>query len=170
MKNLEVQKDELEMVHTQLSSCLSFVGDSLRTGSKGEVMKMKKAVIKHIKERTDILKPDMLSPCEPANVVFSSSPTLTQACQQFGRVYQQIVAPQKCYATGKSLETAEPGERATAVLHVVDFKEKACTTSVEAVTCELASDITGEKMDCSVKKTEASQYEISYQPTSRGRY
>ena len=167
IKNLEVQKDELATVHTQLASCLSFVRDSLRTGSKGEVMKMKKAVMKQMKEMTDKLKPDMLPPCEPANIVFTSSPELSQACQQFGKVFQQIVAPKKCYATGKGLETAEPGERATAVLHVVDHKEEYYTTPVETVTCELVSEI---KIDCSVKETEASQYEISYQPTSRGRH
>ena len=30
--------------------------------------------------------------------------------------------------------------------------------------------MTGKKIDCSLKKTEASQYEICYQPTRRGRY
>ena len=170
-KNLAAQKDEVETVHTQLVSCLSFVRESLRTGSQGEVMKMKKAVVKQIKEMTDNFKPDMLPPCEPANVKFIASPELTQACQQFGKVYLQKVSPEKCYATGKGLEeVAEPGERATAVLNVVDQKGKACTTLVETLTCELVSKITGEKTDCSVKKTEASQYEISYQATSRGRH
>ena len=170
-KNLAAQKDEVETVHTQLVSCLSFVTDSLRTGSQGEVMKMKKAVIKQIKEMTDNFKPDMLTLCEPANVKFIASSELVSACQQFGKVYLQQVSPGKCYATGKGLqEVAEPGERATAVLHVVDSKEKACTTPVETLTCELVSDITSEKIDCSVMKTEASQYEISYQATSRGRH
>ena len=171
-KNLAAQKDEMETVHTQLASCLSFVRESLRTGSQGEVMKMKKAVVKQIKEMTDNFKPDMLPPCEPANVRFIASPELTQACQQFGEVYLQKLSLEKCYATGRGLEfVAKPGERATAVLHVVDQKEKACTTPVETLTCELASESTGEKIDCSVKKTEASgQYEISYQATSRGRH
>ena len=169
-KNLAAQKDEVETVHTQLVSCLSFVRESLRTGSQGEVMKMKKAVVKQIKEMTDNFKPDMLPPCEPANVKFKSSPELSKACQQFGRVFLQHISPEKCYATGKGLKLAEPGERATAVLHVVDQKGKACTTPVETLTCELVSEITGEKIDCSVKKTEASRYEISYQATSRGRH
>ena len=69
------------------------------------------------------------------------------------------------------MEVAKLGERATAVLHVVDQKGKAHTTPVETVTCELVSEITGENMDCSVKKTAASgQCEISYQATSRGRH
>ena len=128
---------------------------------------MKKTVMKQIKEMTDKIKPDMLPPCEPANM---ASPKLTQACQQFGQVFFQQTSPEKCYVTGKDLEVAEPGERATAVLLVVVNKGKACTTPMETLTCELVSEITGEKIDCSVKRTEASQYEISYQPTSRGRH
>ena len=98
-KNLAAQKDKVETVHAQLASCLSFVRESLRTGSQGEVMKMKKAVVKQIKEMTDNFKPDMLPPCELANVKFIASPELTQACQQFGRVFlskhlQRNVMPQ----------------------------------------------------------------------------
>ena len=169
-KNLAAQKDEVETVHIQLVSCLSFVRESLRTGSQGEVMKMKKAVVKQIKEMTDNFKPDLLPPCELANVKFIPSPELIQACQQFGEVYLQKVFAQKCHVTGKGLEVAEPGEKTTAVLHVVDQKGKAYTKQVETLTCELVSEITSEKIGCSMKKTDASQYEISYQATSRGRH
>ena len=169
-KNLAAQKDEVETVHTQLVSCLSFVRESLRTGSQGEVMKMKKAVVKQIKEMTNNFKPDMLPPCELANVKFIPSPELTQACQQFGRVFLQQTSPEKCYATGKGLEVAKLGEEATAILHVVDCKEKTHIKPVEILTSELVSEITSEKIGCSMKKTDASQYEISYQATSRGRH
>ena len=170
-KNLAAQKDEVETVHTQLVSCLSFVRESLRTGSQGEVMKMKKAVVKQIKEMTDNFKPDMLPPCEHANVKFIALSELASACQQFGKVYLQQVSPEKCYATGKGLEVAEVGERATAVLYVVDNKGKAFTKPVESLTCELVSEKANEKTNCTVKKIEASgQYEITYQATSRGRH
>ena len=172
MKNIAVQKDELETALTKRSSCQSFVRDSLRRGSQGEVMKMKNTVTKQIKEMTTNFKPDMLTPCEAANLKFLTSPVLTQASKllQFGKVVLQKTCPEKCYATGKGLEIAEPGERATAVLHVVDRYGKAYSTPMETVSCELGSEVTGEKIDCSVKKTEANQYEISYQPTKRGRY
>ena len=170
-KNLAAQKDEVEAVHTQLASCLSFVRESLRTGSQGEVMKMKKAVMKQIKEMTDNFKPDMLPPCELANINFIAFPDITQACQQFGKVFLQCTSPRKCYAIGKGLEVAKLGERTTAVLHVVDQKENVCSTPVETLICELVSESTGERIDCSVKKTAASgQYEISYQPTSGRRH
>ena len=171
LKNLSTQKDELETVQTQLASCLSFVRDSLRTGSQEEMVRMKKAVMKQVKGMTEKFKPDTLPPCEPANVRFMSSLlTQTSQLQQFGKVFLQQTSPEKCYATGKSLVIAEPCERATVVLHVVDNKDKAFSTLTETVTSELVSEITGEKIDCSVKKTEAGQYEISYQTTSRGRY
>ena len=170
-KNLAAQKDEVETVHTQLASCLSFVRESLRTGSQGEVMKMKKAVVKQIEEMTDNFKPDMLPPCEPADVKFKPSSELASACQQFGKIYLRQVSPEKCHATGKGLEVAKLGARATAVLHVVDSKGKAYTKPVETLTFELVSENTGEKIDCSVKKVEASgQYKISYQATSQGRH
>ena len=62
-------------------------------GNQGEVMKMKKAVMKQIKEMTDNFKPDMLPPCEVANVKFKAIPKLTQACQHFGDVYLSKMSP-----------------------------------------------------------------------------
>ena len=170
-KNLAAQRNELETVQTQLASCLLFVRDSLKRGSEGEVMKMKNGVMKQIKEITDNFKPDMLPPCENANVKFTSSlPIQVSQLQRFGEVYLQKASPKKCYATGKGLEIAMSGKRATAVLNVVDDKKKAYPVPVESLTCELVSETTGEKKDCSVKKTGDSRYEISYQPASRGRH
>ena len=170
LKNLSAQEDELETLQTQLVSCLSFMRESLRTGSQGEVMKMKKTAMKQMKEMTDNFKPDSLFPCEAANVKFiASGPNLTHACQEFGRVVLQKPSPKNCYTTG-IVKKVKVDERVTAVLHVVDDEGKACTTPVETPTCELVPIVTGEKTDCPVKKVAPSQYEISYQPTIRGRY
>ena len=82
-----------------------------------------------------------------------------------------LASPEKSYLRNRIQEVAKLGERATAVLHVFDDQRKAYTKPVESLICELVSESTGEKIDCSVKKTEASgQYEISYQATSRGRH
>ena len=171
IKNLAAQKDELEAVETQLATCQSFVKDSLKTGSEGEVLKLKKGVMKQMKEITDNFTPDMLPPCEPANIKFVSSPfLLASQLQQFGKLFLQQVCPENCYATGKGVEVAEPGESATAVLHIADHKGSAYNTPVESVTGELVSETTGDKVECSVKKTEASQYEIRYQPPNQRRH
>ena len=171
LKKLEAQKDEVETVLTQLVSCQTFVRQNLKTGSQAEVMKKKKAVMKQVKEVTTSFNEDTMSPCESADVRFTaSSQELMSAYQQFGEVFIEEASPERCYATGKGLEVADPGERATAVLHVVDTKGNAYTRPVETVTCELESDSTGEKIKCAVKKTEGNRYEISYQATSRGRH
>ena len=143
LKNLAAQKDELETIQTQLVSCLSFVRNSIKTGSQGEVMRMEKAVTKQIKEITEHLQPDMLPPCEPINVKFKiAKPT---QLQKLIEVFLQQISPEKCYATGRGLEIVESGERATAVLHVVDHKGNPSTSPVESVTCELSLEQTSEK-------------------------
>ena len=125
-----------------------------------------------IRDRSSNLKQDLASPCEATNLKFIPSPELTHACQQFGRLVQQNTSPEKCYADGRGLTVVEVGEEAAAVLNVVDHNGMPYTKPVgEALTCELVSDVTGEKMVCSVKQlTIRSQYEIGFQPTSPGRY
>ena len=169
-KNIAAQKEELETVLTKLDSSLSFVNDSLRTGSQGEVMKIKKTVTEQIKEVKDNFKPDILPLCELANVKFLPSAEILQACQKIGQVLVQKACPEKCHATGKGLEVAKTGERATAVLQVVDNEGESFPMPVEGVTGELVSETTGEKKVCSVKATGDSRYEIRYQPASRGRH
>ena len=169
-KNVVAQQDEVETVLTQRVSCLSFVKESLGTAHQGEVLRVKKTVMKQVKEMTHNFKPDTLSPCELANIKFEASSELELACQEFGEVYLPEACPKKCTATGKGVEVAKVGERAPAVLHVVDEQGKVCSTPVETVSCELVSECDGKKTKCVVKKTEASQYEVSYQAPSRGRH
>ena len=81
------------------------------------------------------------------------------------------VSPHKCYATGIGLEVAELGESVSVILHIVDNEGNPYTKPVPNLICELVSEITGQKIVCAVKKTEASgECEISYKPVSRGRH
>ena len=173
-KCLSAQNDELEAAQTKLASCQSFVKDSMKSGSQVEVMKIKATMTKQIKKLTSSFKPDILLPCEPANVKFISSvlPIGSQLQKFESILLQQIISPEKCFAVGQGLELAEPRQTATVVLHVVDHNGKAYSTSatMEKVTCKLVSEITGENSECSVKSTKDNLYEISYQPTRRGTY
>ena len=170
LKRLATQKDEMETVQTQLVSCLTFVKESLKRGSQGEVMKMKKGVSRQIKEITDSIKPDQLPPCEVPNMRFSPSPELAQNCRQFGTIRTSNASPEKSYATGKGLEVAVRGEKATAIVHVCDKEGRVCPEPVESLTCELTSDTNRDKIKGSVKKRKDGQFEMSYQASSRGRH
>ena len=103
-----------------------------------------------------------------------TDPLSSALWQQFDKMYFPQISPEKCRARGKGLEGATLGERATALLYVVDTHGKAYasrTDPVESLICELVSESTREKVDCSVKKSGANGfYEISYQATSRGRH
>jgi hypothetical protein len=80
-------------------------------------MKMKKGVVKQIREITDSIKSEkQLPPCELLNLRFSVSPETAQSCQQFGMISKDTVSAKKSYATGKGLEVAFLGENITAVV------------------------------------------------------
>ena len=171
LKTLAAQRDQIELVQTQLSSCLEFVKESMRTGSEGEILAMKKPVVKQVEEITAEFKAEVLVPQERADIRFSAStPELTQTCQQFGKIYSCPVSPERCYATGKGLEVATVGEPATAVLHVIDTDGKECEQPLVNTNCELVSDAGGSTVKAAVQKKKKNKYTISYQPTHRGRH
>ena len=169
LKTLAAQRDQIELVQTQLSSCHDFVTESLRTGSQGEVLAMKNPVVKQIKEMTADFEPNVLVPQEQADMKFFGSPDLAPLCQQLGKVTTHPVSPQRCYATGKGLEVAVIGEKATAVMHAVDEEGIGCDKPLESIKCELISEADNIAVKCKVEKKN-SQYEISYQPTHRGKH
>ena len=107
-----------------------------------------------------------------AGQVFKKTTKDHMLLEVFRKLYLEPISPEKCHATGKGLEVAKLGERATALVHVVDTHGKACTDHpMGRLNCELVSESTGEKIDGSVKKSGASGlYEISYQATRRGRH
>ena len=171
LKTLAAQRDQIELVQTHLSSCLDFVKESLRTGSEGEILAMKKPVVKQVEEITAEFKAEVLVPQERADIRFSAStPELTQTCQQFGKIYTCPVSPGRCYATGKGLEVATLGEQATAILHAIDVDGKEYEQSLINTSCELVSDTDGPTVKAAVQKKEKNKYTISYQPTHRGRH
>ena len=62
------------------------------------------------------------------------------------------------------------GEKSTAILHAVNYEGKSCEEPIKSLECELASEITDTRASCSVERRGQSQYEISYQPTIKGRH
>ena len=170
LKALAAQKDEVELVQTKLSSCLEFVKESLRTGSWEEILAMKKPVLKQIKEITADFNPNALVPQELADMKFYAPSNLPQFCQQFGKVYTHPVSPEKCFATGKDLESlAVVGEQATVVKHTIDVEGRECDKLLENFKCALVSEAKDVVVECKVERKN-SQYEITYQPTQRGKH
>ncbi len=77
----------METIQAQIYSCLHFVTDSLKIGSRGEVLKMKTIIVMQVKELTTPFQPHLLEPNTEAHITFSTSPDVTVQCQQYGKLF-----------------------------------------------------------------------------------
>ena len=171
LKGLAAKSDQIETTLAKLNSCLHFMGESIKLGNKSDMLKMKANTVHQMKELTNPFQPDTLKPNTEADMVFSALADLTAACKNYGQIYiPGSPDPSKCHATGKGLEVALVGVKSTAILHVVSYEGEPCEEPIKSLECELVSEITGTRMNCSIERRGQSQYEISYQPTIKGRH
>ena len=171
LKNLAVQRDEIETIQAQLSSCLDFTRESLKTSNQEEILMMKTNIVNQVKELTTPFPQDILEPNTKADVKFLASPNVTDMCQAYGKIFSpKSPNPSKCQATGKGLEAAMVGEKSSVVTQIINFDGQPCDKFIKSLQCELSSEMTGARLRGSVVKMEQGQYRISYQPTIRGRH
>ena len=172
LKGLAAQRDQCELIQTQLSSCLDYVEGSLKTGTQGVILSMKIHVLKQIGQIAAEFNPNTLAPEQEANIqlVKDDSLDLLQACKEFARVESRSVCPEKCYTTGsgEGLKTATVGEEATVTLHTRDTDDRECTELIQNLTSELVCTKDGTTAECQVKDEDRSKYVIKYKPTTRG--
>ena len=169
-KELLEQKGRVEMVKTQLVSCLTFIEDSMKVKSCGELMQTKKALLKQIKEAAHTFDTEELLPPSSSKVKFVVAPTeLVLAYQQYGDVYfdqeKALVSPQNCYASGKAPHVAVIRKKAIAMVRISGMYDKAVISSTDFLACKVVSESTGEKTSCAVKKLDTDHCEVSYKLT-----
>ncbi len=173
LKSLAAQQDQFELVGTQLRSCRDFVQESLRTGSKAEILAMKKPVVKQIAEALSTAKPDVLSlsPHEQPNMQISFDlANLVQMIQKCGSIITRSVCPEKCHTVDAGVQVAVVGEPATALVRAVDQEGREYCEDLHSLSCELISSDGSVCVAAEVRKREENEYEISYQPRSRGQH
>ena len=170
LKSLTAQKDQLETTQAQLHSCEGFVQQSIKTECQSEVLKMRKTIIQQAKELTTKFPPSFLKPCTKPDAMFSAPGDATAVLQQYGDVSSMsMVDPAKCHAMGGGLETATVGEKSTATVQAVSRNGHPYLEPIESLECELESMLTGARVRGEVKERGRGQYEISYQPVTKGR-
>ena len=169
-KSLAAQKDLLETTQAQLHSCEGFVRQSIKTECQSEVLKMRKTIVHQAKELTTEFQPSFLEPCTEPDMMFSAPGDATTVLQQYGNVSSMsMVDPAKCHAMGRGLETATVGEKSTGTVQAVSGNGCPCLEPIESLECELESMLTGARVRGGVKERGRGQYEISYQPVTKGR-
>ena len=169
LKSLSAERDELELIQTRFNSCLEFVSESLKTGSMGEILGMKKSVVQQVKEMDAEFK---LPPQEQADTKFRTSSEIISACQQFGKVYKEVVCPGQCYITGEGVKEGIVRERNRVIVHAIDSEGIKYTKPLpyNSISCELVCCSTAERRRCYVTHTEANEYKINYKLIDWGRH
>ena len=151
LKKLLAQREEVEILKTQRESCVHFVRESIRSGSPGDVLKMKAGVVKQVRELVDTFDTHTLEPCEHASTSFIPSAQLVKDCQEFGQLCH-IDSPQSSKVEVKS--TA---------------KCRFLTSSKPLVPeATFVSRLTDQTTKCVVTDRGKGEYEISYLPTVGG--
>ena len=152
LKTAAVQRDQMETMQAQLSSCLNYVKEKLKTGSEKEVLKMN--IENQVKELTLAYQPNVPEPNVEADMIFSAP-----VCQNYGRVYSSgSPDPSKCNVAEKSLKDVVFGERYTTVMHVFNCKGELRKEPPRSLECELVSEITGATVRGNVERKGLNKY------------
>ena len=170
LKTLAAQRDQVELFHTQLTSCLEYMEGSLKTGTQGEILEMKAPLLKQISQITANFNPDTLAPEEVANIFLVAESDLHHACEKFAEVVVHLACPDKCYSIGNGLKSATVGQPMTVTVHAIDQYGKETHNPVKVLTAELVRSRDGTRAECQVRRVGGSKYELQYQPATRGEH
>ena len=170
LKKLATQRDDVEVLHAKMSSCLEYAESGLETGTVGEVVAMKAPVLQQTKQITAEFDPVTIQPKTEADIelVTDELEQARQACREFGEVVSGPVSVENSYATGNGSKYAITGVQTTVELHAMTRRNKKCDKKLN-ITAGLVNTKSRATINCEVKK-ENGRYKITYQPEKRGKH
>ena len=137
VKSLTAQRDQVELMQTQLGSAVDFTEERLRTGSEGEILAVKKFVVTKSQELIREFDQDLLVPHQRPNVVFKP-----QRLREISKPYRAVglagVAPQKCAIIGNN-HIAMANEPYILSVRIKDENDRDYPDPLENITAELVS-------------------------------
>ena len=170
LKDVAVQRDEMEATQAKLSSCLEFTMENLKTGSQEEILKVKTTITKRAQHLTSEFQPQMLNLTTEADIKFSDPFDISTKCKSYGQVFTlESPDPSNSYATGKGLEVAEFGENTTDV-YLINHKGELCELKLPSLQCTLASELTCKTIEGRIMGKERGRCQISYKPVIKGKH
>lgn len=173
LKSLSSQEDKIKMVETRLSSCLQVVERSLQTGTQGEVLAAKKAVLKKIADLTADFQPQSLVAREQADTKLAPSDAALKSCGKFADLYAAPVHPAPGKCTSQAVpKWSFPEKEVKTTLNVFDANGRSVENCSIQISCKLvSSDGTTAAVSELVRKTDMGQCELSYTtPARSGQY
>ena len=148
LKKLSAQREEVEILQTQRESCVHFVKESIRSGSPGDVLKMKAGVVKQVRKLVDTFDPRTLEPCEQATTSFIPSAQLVKECREYGGL---------CH-----VDLHQVSEFGAIRIQVI------ASTNKLVPKARLVSRLTDRTTKCMVREQSKGEYKISYHPIVGG--
>ena len=167
-KSLDTQCGEFELTQTQLSSCVEFVEESLRTGTHEEVLSLKKQVVERAEQMTRDFDPAQFQLKPEVQLSFGHD-DLAASCKSFGVASLTPLCIPQCYATGPGLKYSNINEDNELSFYTVTEGGEKCEDPNAVVTGELISE-DGRVVKCQVSEKEENRYELRYKPQHKGRF
>ena len=169
---LAVQRDEFELVQSQLHSCVDFVNKTLMSSSsQEELLAAKLPAMKHSEEISAKINDMLRTPIENTDIKFVVEEANRQAYSTLGAVYSTPqVCPSKCRASGEALAISTVGELSAVTLELQDHHGTETEDSIAMVHGELRLCTDSSVIECNVEKSQKNTYIITYRPARRGRH
>ena len=170
LKTLATQKEDIETVQVQLSSCMAYVDGSMETSTDSEVLAMKAPILKQVKELTTSFNLPAMTAAEGADSIhFIAGKQLQQTCRTFGTVVDRVVCPEKCYISEAQNIVAKEGEPTEVELHLVTQDGNKYHHDCPGLTAELFQGQRKETAKCTIIKKGKTRA-ITVQPVRRGKH
>ena len=172
LENLAGQREELNMVATQLKSCWEFVQETLRIGSQRDILTITKPLILRVNEMSKEIEPDFLLPKEQSNIVLEYADMMSvhneaEPTQAFLQSSLPSVSSVNCQAAGPGTQVAMAGELTSATLHARAEEGREYLEPVE-MSCEPVPSDGASQIRCEVEGNGEGKYKISYSLQDRG--
>ena len=177
LTTLEAEKCLLQMLQSRLSSSVECVQSLLENRDKGSALMSLQTVREGVEQVCKDAQHQSLEPRERANLALTTNlePSL-ESLKGIASLSTYSECPEKCYASGAGLSSANMGSTTTAMVFVVDEGGKPCKEDcIGRLECEIESEVTGSRVSGSIvsgstQRKREGQYQVSYQPLVKGRH
>ena len=167
LKELATQRNSVESIHAEMSSCVENAEGVLEAGMACKVVAMKKPMLKQVNQITTYFnsRRNTIHPQTEADIELL---TTDIACQAFGEITCDPVSAKNSFVTGYGTSFAVANKPTSVELHLVTAQDikSSDTTSVSA---DLEHTKSRVSVRCEVRH-ENGQCRINYKPVIRGKH
>ena len=163
LHELSSQRKQVEATQEKLKQCLELLQKDIRDGEK--------SLVNEVARITTEIGPEIIEPSTEADMKFSSSDAASEACNVHGFISAPTVPePSQCHAISEVPTVTTVGEKSTTLIQINTHEGKPLEKSIQSLEYMLVSELTGDSARGSAERNGPSQYEVSYQPTIKGRH